>query len=120
MYAGSVSGQIFNSLNSLQSSPQTYPYKDIFGNSYKSSPNLWNDCDGDGYINLYDRHDKNPNVGYMSTPVITEPSYYNNYKSSSYDLNSGRTIYEGPRGGNYYINSNGNKTYIRTPKSQGW
>lgn len=25
----------------------------------------------------------------------------------------GRTIYEGPRGGRYYINSNGNKTYIQ-------
>ena len=25
----------------------------------------------------------------------------------------GRTIYEGPRGGKYYINSNGNKTYIQ-------
>lgn len=26
---------------------------------------------------------------------------------------SGRTIYTGPRGGKYYINSNGNKTYIK-------
>ena len=25
----------------------------------------------------------------------------------------GRTIYEGPRGGQYYINSNGNKTYLK-------
>jgi colicin import membrane protein len=25
----------------------------------------------------------------------------------------GRTIYEGPRGGRYYINANGNKTYIQ-------
>ena len=25
----------------------------------------------------------------------------------------GRTIYEGPKGGNYYINSNGNKTYLK-------
>ncbi|MDE3124414.1 MAG: hypothetical protein KGK14_02780, partial [Bacteroidota bacterium] len=25
----------------------------------------------------------------------------------------GRTIYEGKRGGHYYINSNGNKTYIK-------
>ena len=24
----------------------------------------------------------------------------------------GRTIYEGPRGGKYYINASGNKTYI--------
>jgi len=26
---------------------------------------------------------------------------------------SGRTIYTGPRGGKYYINSNGNKTYLK-------
>ena len=29
----------------------------------------------------------------------------------------GRTIYEGPRGGRYYINSNGNKTYISQDKN---
>lgn len=28
----------------------------------------------------------------------------------------GRTIYTGPRGGRYYINSKGNKTYIRRKK----
>ena len=28
----------------------------------------------------------------------------------------GRTIYEGPRGGHYYINANGNKTYIKRDK----
>ena len=25
----------------------------------------------------------------------------------------GKTIYEGPRGGQYYYNSNGNKTYVK-------
>lgn len=29
-----------------------------------------------------------------------------------------RTIYEGPRGGRYYINKNGNKTYIKKDKLQ--
>ena len=28
----------------------------------------------------------------------------------------GRTIYQGPRGGQYYINSNGNKTYLDADK----
>lgn len=32
---------------------------------------------------------------------------------SSGTTTSGRTIYTGPRGGKYYINSNGNKTYIK-------
>jgi len=32
--------------------------------------------------------------------------------SSGQTSSSGRTIYTGPRGGRYYINSHGNKTYI--------
>ena len=34
------------------------------------------------------------------------------YSSSAYNYGSGSTIYTGPRGGQYYINSNGNKTYV--------
>jgi colicin import membrane protein len=33
--------------------------------------------------------------------------------STTSTSSSGRTIYTGPRGGKYYINSNGNKTYIK-------
>lgn len=32
---------------------------------------------------------------------------------SSGDTYNGRTIHTGPRGGKYYINKNGNKTYIK-------
>ncbi|SFI35097.1 hypothetical protein [Halpernia frigidisoli] len=32
--------------------------------------------------------------------------------STSSDTYNGRTIHTGPRGGRYYINRNGNKTYI--------
>lgn len=35
-----------------------------------------------------------------------------NYHFSS-SISSGRIIYTGPRGGHYYRNKNGNKTYIR-------
>lgn len=36
------------------------------------------------------------------------------YKKKSINKYSGsRTIYTGPRGGKYYINSKGNKTYIK-------
>lgn len=44
-----------------------------------------------------------------STPskVTSTPS------KSSGTIGSGRTIYTGPRGGKYYINSKGNKTYIK-------
>lgn len=42
------------------------------------------------------------------TPTYTPPA--TNYSSPSYS--SSQTIYTGPRGGQYYINSNGNKTYV--------
>lgn len=44
-----------------------------------------------------------------ATPQYTMPRYS---IPSSYGVPS-RTIYTGPRGGQYYINSNGNKTYRR-------
>lgn len=110
----------FPSNSSTKSNTNIYQYKDLFNNSYKSYENLWKDSDKDGFFNYYDRHDKNPNVGFHKTPTFTTPSFYYNYKSSSYDLNSGRSIYEGPKGGKYYVNSNGNKTYIKKSKTYGW
>ena len=40
----------------------------------------------------------------------------------AYNYGSGRTIHTGSRGGQYYINSNGNKTYVpkRNTSSFGW
>lgn len=46
------------------------------------------------------------------TPTYTTPTY----SSSSYSTPSysgSQTLYTGPRGGTYYINSNGNKSYVR-------
>jgi Ni/Co efflux regulator RcnB len=34
------------------------------------------------------------------------------YSSGAYNYGGGRTIYTGPRGGQYYYNSYGNKTYV--------
>ena len=34
------------------------------------------------------------------------------YSIGAYNYGSGRTIHTGSRGGQYYINSNGNKTYV--------
>ncbi|WP_199741558.1 hypothetical protein [Flavobacterium sp. GSP6] len=42
------------------------------------------------------------------TPTYTAPT--TTYSTPSYS--SSNTIYTGPRGGQYYINSNGNKTYV--------
>jgi type II secretory pathway pseudopilin PulG len=41
--------------------------------------------------------------------IVSTPTQKISGSSSS----SGRTIYTGPRGGRYYINSHGNKTYIK-------
>jgi hypothetical protein len=49
---------------------------------------------------------------YYSAPAYTQ-SYYTTpttYTTPSYTTTN--TVYTGPRGGTYYINSNGNKTYI--------
>jgi hypothetical protein len=49
---------------------------------------------------------------YVSPSYSTAPTYVtpsSSYPSSSYST----PVYTGPRGGTYYINSNGNKTYIR-------
>lgn len=53
-----------------------------------------------------------------STPTYSAPKTYStptysaprSYSTPSY--NTSRTIYTGSRGGQYYINSNGNKTYV--------
>ena len=34
------------------------------------------------------------------------------YSPAAQNYGSGRTIYSGPRGGQYYINQNGNKVYV--------
>lgn len=55
------------------------------------------------------------------TPMAASPSWDESYFADDYDGNGGATasglagtgaIYTGPRGGRYYINSNGNKTYV--------
>jgi hypothetical protein len=37
----------------------------------------------------------------------------NSYSTPSYSSGSSKTIYTGSKGGKYYINSNGNKTYVK-------
>lgn len=56
------------------------------------------------------------NSTYSSYPTYKSNSTYsstNNYYSTPSSSSSGKTIYTGKRGGKYYINSNGNKTYIK-------
>tara|TARA_E500000318_G_C3516622_1_gene194611 strand:+ start:254 stop:934 length:681 start_codon:yes stop_codon:yes gene_type:complete len=67
---------------------------------------------GKYYINssgkkVYVKSKKNTSNSLYSSPTYSSPTY--SIPSSS----SSRTIQTGPRGGKYYINSNGNKTYIK-------
>ena len=42
-----------------------------------------------------------------------QPGYRaQDYSSGSYNYGGGKTIQTGPNGGQYYYNSNGNKTYV--------
>ncbi len=52
---------------------------------------------------------------YTSPSTYSTPSTYTTpvYTPSTYSTPSYTPVYTGPRGGTYYINSNGNKTYIR-------
>lgn len=53
-------------------------------------------------------------TNYYVTPSI-KPVKTSNYSMPIYNnsSNTTRTIYTGSRGGTYYINSNGNKTYVK-------
>ena len=52
----------------------------------------------------------NDNSPSYSSSLKSSNSNNSTYKTKSH--RSSRTYYRGPRGGCYYINSNGNKTYV--------
>jgi colicin import membrane protein len=51
--------------------------------------------------------------GYGGSKSTIKSSSSSSGSSSGTSTGSGRTILTGPRGGKYYINKNGNKTYIK-------
>ena len=48
--------------------------------------------------------------------IVSTNSLTKKYRDENVSTGSGQTIQTGPRGGKYYINSNGNKTYIKSKK----
>lgn len=60
---------------------------------------------GTNHDNFSTRSNYNPYTGTTGTRA-------RDYSTQSYNYGSGRTIYTGSRGGQYYINSRGNKTYV--------
>lgn len=84
------------------------PYTGTYGthprDGYRSSSSSRSTYSGSSYYSY-------------STPTynFSIPTNSSSINSSSYSVpsySSSNTIYTGPRGGNYYINSNGNKTYV--------
>ena len=83
-------------------------YKDngTYVDSYvRTSPNStnWDNFSTSGNTNLY-----TGSTGYRAK----------DYSVGAYNYGSGNVIHTGPRGGQYYINSNGRKTYV--PKRRTW
>jgi hypothetical protein len=74
----------------------------------------------DGYTSTISTYEDYMASLYRSTSTYSAPtnSVYNSYSStpvstySTPSYSSSPTIYTGSRGGQYYINSNGNKTYV--------
>lgn len=57
-------------------------------------------------------HDNYSTSGNYNPYTGTSGSRARDYSSDAYNYGSGHTIHTGSRGGQYYINSNGNKTYV--------
>lgn len=57
-------------------------------------------------------HDNYSTSGNSNPYTGTKGSRAKDYSSGAYNYGSGHTIQTGSRGGQYYINSNGNKTYV--------
>ncbi len=57
-------------------------------------------------------HDNWSTSGNTNPYTGTSGSRAKDYSTDAYNYGSGHTIHTGSRGGQYYINSNGNKTYV--------
>lgn len=57
-------------------------------------------------------HDKYSTSGNYNPYTGSAGSRAKDYSTGAYNYGNGHTIHTGSRGGQYYINSNGNKTYV--------
>ena len=57
-------------------------------------------------------HDNFSTVGNINPFTNSIGNVPKDYSSQANNYGAGQTIYTGSRGGQYYINSNGNKTYV--------
>lgn len=98
-------------------SAQTYGSTRYQSGYYKPStgtyvqPHYKTDVNTTNWDNFSTRGNYNPYNG-------STGSRARDYSNEAYNYGSGQIIHTGPRGGQYYYNSNGNKTYV--PKTGGW
>lgn len=57
----------------------------------------------------HDNYSTKPNTNYHTGQNGTKPK---DYSSEAKNYGNGKTIHTGPKGGQYYYNSKGNKTYV--------
>lgn len=60
----------------------------------------------------YTNHDNFSTSGNYNPYTGSTGTRARDYSTGAYNYGSGHTIQTGPRGGQYYYNSNGNKTYV--------
>ncbi|CAH0998005.1 hypothetical protein EMA8858_04140 [Emticicia aquatica] len=95
-YTGYVLGSFFDSYPEINNQIRE------FKNHNEKVINLSKTQSLNGTTNSPSQANTLSNTNYQSSYNTTTSSYYNS-----------RTIRTGPRGGRYYINSNGNKTYVK-------
>lgn len=89
----------------------TYAQSQTWVNGYYKS-------DGTYVQGHYRQKQNNTNHDNWSTTTQLNPYTFENgsrakdYSSEAYNYGAGQTIYTGPRGGQYYYNSKGNKVYV--------
>lgn len=97
---------------SILAKSQNYNYNNYYQQGYYK-PSTGTQVNG-----YYKTSPNNTNLDNYSTKGNINPytnksgSRARDYSVESYNYGSGQTIYQGSRGGQYYINSNGNKTYV--------
>lgn len=108
--------QSFNYGNNRRNT--TFTYGSYGTNSNTTTVNGYTRSNGT-YVNGYTRtqknntnHDNFSTSGNYNPYTGTTGSRARDYSNQSYNYGSGRTIQTGPRGGQYYTNSRGNKVYV--------
>lgn len=109
----SANAQYFSGSTSTSSTTGSYGV-----NTSSTYVNGYTKSDGT-YVNGHYRssrnntnHDNWSTSGNTNIYTGTTGSRAKDYSSDAYNYGNGKTIHTGSRGGQYYINSKGNKTYV--------